>query len=88
MANQKKACEQELPARCQMPEPYYPLVSLLHTLREMQAHEDQICSLLTEIQRSGKLTANLRRDLSAFMASFPAASMKQEIEALSICLWQ
>ena len=87
MQKNKKACEQEQtePQR-QMPDVYYPLHSLLHTLRELETHEDQICTLLTEIQRSGKMTASLRRDLSALMISFPAASLQQEVHALSAAL--
>ncbi len=87
MAKSRKACEhQEVKPGREMPELYYPLHSLLHTLRELEAHEDQICTLLTELQRSGKLTAGLRRDLSALLTSFPAASLEQEVQAISSAL--
>ena len=87
MAAIKKACEDTAvtPTRS-MPEVYYPLHSLLHTLRELQAHEDQLCTLLTEMQRTGKVTARIRSELSAFLTSFPAASLDQEVRAIFYAL--
>lgn len=87
MAGMKKACEDNgaTPGRA-MPEVYYPLSSLLHTLRELQAHEDQLCTLLTELQRTGKLNARVRSELSSFLTSFPAASLDQEVRAIFYAL--
>lgn len=87
MVESKKACEENAvaPSRA-MPEVYYPLHSLLHTLRELEAHEDQLCTLLTELQRTGRMTARVRNDLSAFLTSFPAASLEQEVRAIFYAL--
>ena len=87
MAQSKKACEEDSisPSRA-MPEVYYPLHSLLQTLRELEAHENQLCTLLTELQRTGKITARVRSDLSAFLTSFPAASLEQEVRAIFYAL--
>ena len=87
MAGNKKACEDDAvtPSRA-MPEVYYPLHSLLHTLRQLEQHEDQLCTLLTELQRTGKVTARVRSELSAFLTSFPAASLEQEVRAIFYAL--
>ena len=83
----RKACEKQTEtAQRGMPDVYYPLHSLLHTLRQMEAHHDRICTLLTDIQRSGKVSSSLRRELTTLLDTIPCASLEQELNALASAL--
>ena len=87
MATDSKTCKQQTEtAQKGMPEVYYPLHSLLHTLRELEAQQDHICTLLTDIQRSGKVSASLRREVAALLHEIPTASLQQEVHAISTAL--
>jgi hypothetical protein len=65
-----------------LPPVYYHLHSLLHTLREFERHEQELCGMLGDIQRSGKLTAKLRKELTAVLEELPAASLQAEVDAV------
>ncbi len=69
-------------ARPGMPQVYYPLHSLLHTLRAFETHQDQICTLLADIQRSGKVNASLRKELSTLLNQLPSATLDAELHAV------
>ncbi len=89
MPTATKACKEETEtARPGLPGVYYPLHSLLHTLRTLQSHEDQICSLLADIQRTGKVGAATRKDLTAMLHNLPAAAFDQELHAVWSALEQ
>ena len=78
-----KPCTEETgKARHGMPQVYYPLHSLLHTLRALETHQDQICTLLADIQRSGKVNAGLRKELTALLNQLPSVSLDAELHAV------
>ena len=82
-----KPCSEETSsARPGMPQVYYPLHSLLHTLRALETHQDQICTLLADIQRSGKVNASLRSFLR-YSTSYPPLRSTQS-SMLSGLLWK
>lgn len=82
MATPKKPCKQATATRRPgLPSAYYQLHALLETLRTIQCHEDELCTLLTEIQRTGKVGAGVRRELLKTLRSMPAMSLHAELDA-------
>jgi hypothetical protein len=82
MANRKKPCnEANLNAQSGLPQAYYQLHALLETVRAMQCYEDDLCTLLAEIRRSGKVGAAVRRDLLKTLNSMPMMSLHAEMDA-------
>jgi hypothetical protein len=55
--------------------------ALLQTLRDLQCHEDDLCTLLAEIQRSGKVGTAVRRELLKVLHSMPAMGLHAELDA-------
>lgn len=76
-----KACKEPAAAtRSGMPPVYYRLYDLLHTLRSLECHQDQICAILSEIQRSGKAGAAVRRELTGLLEQLP--TIDSEVQAV------
>jgi hypothetical protein len=83
MASKAKQCDQPAGSiQPGLPAVYYPLHSLLHTLRALDSHGDQICTLLTDIQRSGKVSASLRKELAGLLHDLPSAALLSELKAV------
>lgn len=82
MATRKKPCtEATSTPKGGLPHAYYRLHALLETVRAMQCYEDDLCTLLAEIQRSSKVGAGVRRDLLKTLHSMPAMSLQAEMDA-------
>ena len=82
MAIRKKPCtEATTPGGRGLPAAYYQVHALLQTLRALQCHEEDLCALLAEIQRSGKVGAGVRRELVKVLHSVPAMSLHAELDA-------
>ena len=82
MATRKKPCtEATATARRGLPPAYYQLHALLETLRALQCCEDDLCTLLAGIQRSGRLNASLRRDLLHALHNMRVMSLHAELDA-------
>ena len=83
MATRTRPCEDTTQAaRPGMPPVYNHLYALLHTLRALEHHQDHICTLLAEMQRTGKANAALRRELTMLLHELPAASLDSEVRAV------
>ena len=83
MALNANKCEQQAAAaKPGLPTVYYPLHSLLHTLRTLEQHQDHICTLLTDIQRSGKVGASVRKELTALLNQLPSATLDAEVHQI------
>jgi len=80
MATRKKPCNEEA-ATVQrgLPPAYYHLHALLHTIRSLQCHEDDLCTLITEIQRSGRIGPRLHREITELLNNLPVASLEAEL---------
>ena len=65
-----------------MPPVYNHLYALLHTLRALECHQDHICTLLAELQRTGEANAALRKELTDLLQELPVASLDHELLAL------
>lgn len=81
MTTRKKPCnEATATAREGLPPVYYRVYALLQTIRALASHEDELCSLLAEIQRTGRIGPRSQRALSELLHSLPAMSLHAEIE--------
>ena len=81
MATRKKPCtEMTAPAQRGLPPAYYQLHALLETVRSLQCCEDDLCTLLAQIQRSGKVGVTLRRDLLNVLHSMPVMRLHAELD--------
>jgi hypothetical protein len=82
MAKSKKPCAEATAApRRGLPPAYYNLHALLETVRSMQCYEDDLCTLMAEIQRSGRVGAGVRRELINTLQSIPAMRLQAEMDA-------
>ena len=82
MAKPKKPCaEPAATPRAGLPPAYYNLHALLETLRAMQCYEDDLCTLLTQIQRTGRVGAGVRRELINTLERVPALRLQAEMDA-------
>ena len=84
MPTAAKPCQQPATAtlRPGLPPSYHHLYALLHTLRHLASHQDEICTLLADIQRTGKLNARTRRELTDLLHNLPTRSLDAEVEAV------
>jgi hypothetical protein len=80
-ATKDKPCESGIPA-AHMPRAYYELHALLGTLRSLASHEDTMCSLLANIERTGKLSASARRDIARLLGDMHVDAFHDEAGAL------
>jgi hypothetical protein len=83
-----KPCQTAASSRSFLPGAYYPLHSLLQTLRTMASHEDDICTLLAEMERTGRLSSAVRRDLGRLLSALPMHSLHQELGDLGEAMEQ
>ncbi|MGI4758863.1 MAG: hypothetical protein ACRYGF_18690 [Janthinobacterium lividum] len=58
------------------------LESLLHTMRSIAQHEDELCTLLHDARRTGKISAPLLRELKVVLDALPAEEYTSELQAI------
>ena len=58
------------------------LDALLHTMRTIAQHEDELCSLLHDARRTGRVNTALLRDLRAVLAALPAEEYTDDLHAV------
>ena len=58
------------------------LDALLHTMRCIAQHEDQLCTLLHDARKTGRMSATLRRDLNAILTELPAEEYTDDLHAV------
>ncbi len=58
------------------------LDALLHTMRCIAQHEDELCTLLHDARRSGRITAPLRKELHALLSELPAEDYTADLYAV------
>jgi hypothetical protein len=82
MATRKKPCvEATATARPGLPPVYYRLHALLESIRSLQSHEDELCTTLAEIQRSGRTGVRLQREIEVLLHGLPAMRLHAEMDA-------
>ncbi len=65
-----------------MPKAFYRVHALLHTMRLIQEHEDQLCTLMTEIRNAGEVSPELQTELHALLEEIPAADLQSNVDAV------
>jgi hypothetical protein len=78
-----KPCQSERRIAPRMPSAYYSLHALLQTLRQFEQHEDHICTLLNEMESTGKISAKVSRELRQLLGDLPLFSLESELESLA-----
>ncbi|SEB58573.1 hypothetical protein [Terriglobus roseus] len=58
------------------------LDTLLHTVRCIAQHEDELCTLLHAARKSNRMTQALARELRSILANLPAEEYAWELRAL------
>lgn len=82
MTTRKKPCsETTATAQPGLPAAYYQVHALLETVRALACCEDDLCMLLAEIQRSGRVGAGVRRELLKTLHSMPVMNLHAELDA-------
>ena len=66
----------------QIDELVYRINTLLHTMRAIARHEDQLCTLMTEIRTSGLVNETLDQDLRDLLEQMPAHEYLDDVEAV------
>lgn len=59
------------------------LDALLHTIRTIAQHEDELCTLLHDVRSKGKVSKPLLRELQTLLAVLPAAEYTHDLFAVS-----
>ncbi len=81
MAKPRKPCtEARATARRGLPRAYYQLHAVLKTVRSMRCYEDDLCTLLTQIERGGKVGSGVRREAANLLHSIPAMRLQTEMD--------
>ena len=60
--------------------------SLLHTMRVIEQHEEQLCVLMTEIKNTGEVSGATRKELHGLLEELPADAYRLDMEAVSMAL--
>jgi hypothetical protein len=58
------------------------LDALLHTMRCIAQHEDELCTLLHETRRRRKVSSSLLRDLRSILQELPAEEYTADLDQL------
>ena len=60
----------------------YRIHTLLHTMRAISRHEDNLCALMNEVKTSGVVTEALDTELRDLLEEMPAHEYADDIEAV------
>ena len=64
----------------------YRLHTLLHTMRAIERHEEALCALMTEIQKSGAVTADQDEEIRDLLEQMPCHEYGDDVEAVRASL--
>ena len=60
----------------------YRINTLLHTMRAIERHEEQLCGIMTEIRLNGSMTAGLDEELRDLLEQMPAHEYLEDMDAV------
>jgi muconolactone delta-isomerase len=60
----------------------YRINTLLHTMRAIERHEDQLCIIMTELRNTGAITAPLDEELRDLLEQMPTHEYMEDIDAV------
>ena len=78
----KKVKKPESAASAQHPQIFYRLHALLGTIRSIERHEDQLCTLLHEVESTGKVEPAVSRELTELLDGMPSSEYLEEMNAV------
>ena len=78
----KRAKKQEPAASAQHPPVFYRLHALLGTIRAIEGYEDQLCTLMHEVERTGTVNAQVSVELSGLLEEMPSSEYRDELAAV------
>ena len=78
----KQAEKQNIGQTKQHPLIFYKVHALLHTLRTINGYEDQLCTLLEEIKRSGEVSETVHRELEQILEDIPSHEYVDDLKTL------
>lgn len=61
---------------------FYRLHALLHTIHAIEQYEDQLCSLMHEIQTSGTVSDVVSEELRELLEQIPSSGYQDEVNAV------
>ena len=64
----------------------YRLHTLLHTMRAIERHEEQLCSLMTEIQNAGVVTLEQDEEIRDLLEQMPCHEYGDDVEGVRVAL--
>jgi len=73
-------------AAAEVPEAAYRINALLHTMRCIAQHEDRLCGLLHEIQRTSVLTPEMTEELRTLLEELPADEYTHDLNQVQEAL--
>ena len=59
---------------------------LLHTMRVIERHEEQLCVVMTEIRNEGAVSAATRKELKALLEELPSDAYQTDLDAVGAAL--
>jgi hypothetical protein len=59
---------------------------LLHTMRVIERHEEQLCVLMTEIRSAGEVSAATGKELRVLLEELPGDAYQADLEAVEAAL--
>ncbi len=59
---------------------------LLHTMRAIERHEEQLCVVMTEIRNAGAVRPGTRKELLALLEELPSAAYGADLDAVGAAL--
>lgn len=87
MARKKKEPSKEPATRKEaLPEAYYRLNTLLHTVRCIAQHQDRLSMLMHEIKHSGQLGTAESEELGILLAELPSQDYLDDLRATQALL--
>ena len=60
--------------------------ALLHTMRVIERHEEQLCVLMTEIKNTGVVSGATQKELRGLLEELPADVYQSDLDAVSRAL--
>lgn len=79
-----KNCGKQAPplSHAARPAAFYHLHDLLHTVRSISQHEDDLCCLLHELDHPGALPPEVSLDLQSLLTQMAAANYEADLSAV------
>lgn len=86
MGKKRAKRKANITAPARKPQIYYCMHSLLHTVRAIAQHEDQLCCLLQEIKTTGAVSPALTHELRELLQEMAPAAYDADLAGVWLAL--